>query len=284
MTDKPTEVNEDTKQPTGTVAALPKENVQTDSTSLVSPETSPLVSRDFLILAVVFRVAVIIRVVYVLQMRDNPHFTNPILDGEVHDNWARAILAGERFFDGAYFKAPLYPWLLAFVYKIFGPGYLVPRLVQSVMGAASCCLLFLVGREAFGRIVGAVAGLAAATFWVMVYFDGELLLEPLSIFLNLLAMWLILRAARSDGIGGWLLSGLVLGLSAITRPNVLVFMPLVALWILFVHRKRFMTGLTRAAFFGAACLVPILPITIRNYVVGDDFVLIASQGGPNFYI
>ena len=32
------------------------------------------------------------------------------------------------------------------------------------------------------------------------------------------------------------------------------------------------------------CLLPIVPVTIRNQVVGDDLVLISSQAGVNFYI
>jgi len=253
--------------------------------SAVDSDSVPAFARlDGLILAAVVLVALVIRVIYVLQVRSSPLFSHPILDSEVHDGWARAIVAGKDIFTGAYFKAPLYPWFLAAVYKLGGPGYLVPRLVQAVMGSLSCGLVYLVGREAFGRATGALAGLAAATFWVLVYFDAELLLEPLSVFLNLLALWLILRAARRGTGLSWLVAGLVLGLSAINRPNVLVFMPLVALWIVFIYRARLRLGLLRAAVFGVGCSIPILPITIRNWVVGHDFVLIASQAGPNFYI
>ena len=166
---------------------------QGDRSTRASAAPSDLVPafarRDLLILAVVVLVALVIRVIYVLQLRDSPLFSHPILDSQVHDGWARSIVAGEEVFTGAYFKAPLYPWFLATIYKIAGPGYLVPRLVQAVMGSLSCGLVYLVGREAFGRATGALAGLAAATFWVLVYFDAELLVEPLGVFLNLLAFF-----------------------------------------------------------------------------------------------
>ena len=247
-------------------------------------ESPPFARWDVLILTAVVLVALVIRVIYVLQLRASPLFDHPILDSEVHDQWARAIVAGADFFKGAYFKAPLYPWFLAAIYKIAGPGYLAPRLVQAVMGSLSCGMVFLVGREAIGRVAGAMAGFAAATFWVLVYFDAELLLEPLSIFLSLLALWLIFRAARGCSALTWLMAGLVLGLSAITRPNVLVFMPLVAVWVLVIYWGRPRMAWSRAVIFGVGCTVPILPITIRNWVVGHDFVPIASQAGPNFYI
>ncbi len=228
--------------------------------------------------------AFILRLVYVFQMSNSPLFSMPILDGELHDQWARMMLAGQTLFQGAYFKAPLYPAFLAAVYKVAGFDYLAPRLAQAFIGAASCGLLFLLGKEAFNRIIGAIAGLAAATYWIMIFFDAELLLEPLSIFFNLLALWLMMRAAKGQRLWIWLLAGLALGLSAITRPNVLVFMPPAALWVLWLYWGNQRIAWSRGILFGLGCVIPIVPITIRNYVAGHEFVLIASQGGPNFYI
>ena len=28
----------------------------------------------------------------------------------------------------------------------------------------------------------------------------------------------------------------------------------------------------------------VFPVTLRNYVIGDDLVLVSAQGGANFYI
>jgi tetratricopeptide (TPR) repeat protein len=77
---------------------------------------------------------------------------------------------------------------------------------------------------------------------------------------------------------------LFMGLSTINRPNVLIFIPFIAVWILWMERKRIGFGFARAIAWCVACAIPILPVTIRNIVEGDDFVLIASQAGPNFYI
>ncbi|MFH0981956.1 MAG: tetratricopeptide repeat protein [Planctomycetota bacterium] len=240
--------------------------------------------RETVWLAVLFLAGLGVRLIYVWQSRANPLFEYPTLDAELHVRWAKAIAAGETLFPGPYFRAPLYPWFLAGIYWIAGPGALLPRLVQCVLGSVSCVLIYLLGREAFGRVTGLLAGFAAATYWVFVYYEGELLLESLSIFLNLLALWFILQAARKPGVVYWCLAGVLLGLSAINRPNVVAFMPLAALWIVLLHRKEWKRGLGCAAWFGLACAVPILPLTVRNYVVGKDFVLIAWQGGPNFYI
>jgi Tfp pilus assembly protein PilF len=83
----------------------------------------------------------------------------------------------------------------------------------------------------------------------------------------------------------------LLGLSALTRANILIFVPgVLAVAALSpadaTGRRRFPTGKAAGAMLwillGAAII--ILPVTARNYLVGNDVVLIASQGGVNFFI
>jgi tetratricopeptide (TPR) repeat protein len=240
--------------------------------------------KDAALLAAIVLFAFALRLVHVLQLRSSPLFDHPQMDELYHDQWAQAIVAGKTFIQGPYFRAPLYPAFLAAVYTVFGHDYLAPRIVQAVLGGLSCGLLFLIGRKAFGRAIGAVAGFAAGSYWMLIYFDGELLIPSLIVFLDLLLIWLLLHAARAPGKLVYALAGIVLGLSATARPNVLLFGPAVVIWLLVVHRRELKRALAYAACITAGCLLAILPITVRNYVVGDDLVLIASQGGVNFYI
>jgi 4-amino-4-deoxy-L-arabinose transferase-like glycosyltransferase len=239
---------------------------------------------DVALLAGVVLFAFGLRLVYVLQVSRSPLFDHPTMDALYHDQWARALAVGERYMDGPYFRAPLYPAFLACIYKLTGGSYFAPRVVQALLSSLSCGLLFVIGRLVFSRTVGAVAGLAAASYWILIYFDGELLIPSLIVFLDLLLILLLLHAVRRPGAVVLGAAGLVLGLSAIARPNILLFAPAVAVWLLFLSRPRWPRGLARAACFSAGALVPVLPVTIRNYVVGHDLVLIASQGGVNFYI
>lgn len=239
---------------------------------------------DLLIGLTILLIALGIRLVYVVQLQENPLFAHPVMDERYHDDWAWQIAQGETFVEGPYFRAPLYPVFLAGVFRIFGHSFLAPRLVQAGVGSLSCLLLFILGRVVFGRFVGTIAGLAAATYWMLIYFDGELLIPNLIVMLDLLLVLLLMLASRSRRKTLFLLAGVALGLSAIARPNVLLFAPAVALWIV-VRERRFPAGaIARAALLTLGCLAVVLPVTARNYVVGHDSVLIASQGGVNFFI
>ena len=78
-------------------------------------------------------------------------------------------------------------------------------------------------------------------------------------------------------------SGFLLGLSAITRPDVLLFgIPaLVFLWIR-PGRRRWRTAL--AAAFIVAAAIPVGTVAVRNYAVSGERVLVSANGGANFYI
>jgi tetratricopeptide (TPR) repeat protein len=226
-----------------------------------------------------------LRLIYVLEVQSSPYFRTPVMDPLYHHEWAQAFAAGETFWEGPYFRAPLYPWFLGVIYWLFGPDNpFAPRIVQAVLGSLSCGLLYLIGRQVFSRTASAIAGFAAATYWIFIYYDAELLIPVLIVFLDLLLLWLLLRTGARRAAHLWLVNGLVLGLSAIARPNILAFAPALVVWILMLHRPHWRRAVGYAVCLFIGCLLPILPITVRNYVVGHDLVLIASQGGVNFYI
>ena len=105
---------------------------------------------DCAIFAAIVLFAFVLRHTYILQLRASPLFENPQMDELYHDQWAQAIAAGDTFVEGPYFRAPLYPAFLGVLYRVFGHGYLVPRVSQVILGSLSCGLLFLLGRKAFG--------------------------------------------------------------------------------------------------------------------------------------
>jgi len=248
--------------------------------------------RDWIILGAIVVGALVVRVVYLWQYTSCPLFEFPIMDPDYHDQWAREFAAGRSFMEGEpYFRAPLYPWFLGLCYKLSGGSYLFPRVVQIGLGAAGCGLVFLLARAFYSRAAAAASGIVAATFWLFVYFENELLIVPLIVFLDLLLLCLLVRALGSGSRLLFVAAGLVTGLSAIARPNILLFGLAVCVWLLCFHaprrerfKDRWKAGLLRALLFGGACLVPIVPVTVRNAVEGDDLVLIASQGGVNFFI
>ena len=234
----------------------------------------------------IFILSYTLRFIYMLQMQSSPHFFSPTMDPLFHDAWAQNIAEGNWVGSRVFFRAPFYAYFLAAVYKIFGHSYIIPRLIQHLVGSLSCVLVYLLARNLFARKVAVVAGLIAATYGMLFYFEGELLLDSFLVFFDLLLVLLLLKAKEIPKSSRWFVCGIVLGVSAITRPNILFFIPFIWLWISLVFRQKrpLKKILSYGGLFLAGGVLVILPVTIRNLAVSGDPVLISSQGGINFYI
>src|SRR5262245_18636399 len=75
--------------------------------------------------------ALLLRLAHLLSLRPLPTFTHYVMDEAYHDAWARRIASGD-WLGGpeAFFRAPLYPYLLGLVYRLFGTGGTAPRVAQ----------------------------------------------------------------------------------------------------------------------------------------------------------
>ncbi|MEZ6013672.1 MAG: glycosyltransferase family 39 protein [Planctomycetota bacterium] len=204
-----------------------------------------------------------------------------------HLEWARAVMGGAGFRPGEpFFRAPLYPWLLAGLLTLARGSVLIALIAQCALGGVTTALTFLLGRRALGPSSAAPTFAAAmvAVSWVLIDFDAQLLLEPLLIPLILAGLYVALPLCERATAGRALFAGLWFGLAAITRPNVLLVMPALALWLMRRARGLPRGGWRATAALTLGTLAPIAPITAYNTWVAHDPALIATQGGVNFWI
>jgi tetratricopeptide (TPR) repeat protein len=242
--------------------------------------------KEKLFLLGIFFFALIPRIFYLLEVKSSLHFFSPTLDALYHDVWAQNIASGNWVGGEVFFRAPFYPYFLAVVFKIFGHDYVIPRLIQHLIGAFSCILVYFLAKKLFNRKVAIVSSFLAAAYGIFIYFEDELLLDSFLVFFDILLILSLLKAKDIPKFSRWLVCGMVLGLSAITRPNILFCIPFVWLWIflVFVKGKKLKETFAFCIIFLMGSALVIFPVTLRNYLVGKDFVLIASQGGINFLI
>jgi Flp pilus assembly protein TadD/4-amino-4-deoxy-L-arabinose transferase-like glycosyltransferase len=234
----------------------------------------------YLIPLIIFAAAIGLRFVYLQHLLKLPFFDNPIMDASYHDSWAREILEGRFLRSEPFFRAPLYPHVLALTYAISRGSFLFPRIVQFVLGGATSVIVYVLARRFYGLMAGIIAGLLCAVYPVLVYFDGELLTESLFTLLTMLGILLIEAAARVRKFHLWFAGGLILGLALITRPTIGLFLPLVIVGALMVSRRR----LAVIAVLLAGMVVPAVPVAVHNYAASGEFIPLVWQGGLNFYL
>ena len=237
----------------------------------------------------VLLLAACLRLGHVWALRSTPWLENLQLDHRAYDEWAQRIAAGDWIGEEIFFLDPLYPYLLALLYKVFGRDLLLVRLVQVALGVGTCYLTAVLGRRIAGAVVGNLACLFAALFAPAIYYESMIEKTSLSVFLITLALVLFLGRSWREH----LLAGTFLGLAALTRANFMVLVPLGFL-VLLVQRQaggvvsdllqwRTFEFKSAAAFLGGALLV-LSPVALRNHHVGGEWVLTTANAGQNFYI
>lgn len=199
---------------------------------------------------------------------------------------ARSEALPERWYFNCYhplsastYYPPGYTYFLALIYRMSGYRHWVVLEVQALLGALSALLTYQVAKRLGEEKMGIFAGFSFAFYLPLVYYTGVLLTETLYIFLVCLWLWILLRRG---GARSFLVSGVVLGLASLTRPQALLGGALLLPALFFCLRN--LKGSIKFFFCHSITLaLVILPVTIRNYQIHGQFILISTNGAPTFY-
>ncbi len=239
--------------------------------------------RDAVAAAVIFVAALVPRILYVRDIDAAGLGSFLRLDPLYYHEWGRRIAAGDWLGTDAFEMSPLYPYALGALYALFGEGLTLPRMLQGILGAATCSATYLLGRRLFGWWAGLIAGALLAFYGPAIYYDGQINKTTLALALSVGFAWLL--AVSGGRRRAWIAAGgACLGLAALVHENVNVALPFLLAWLLAPREgERW-----RSRLPGALCLVTgwaaaVLPVTIRNVAVSGEWVLITSAGGENFY-
>jgi 4-amino-4-deoxy-L-arabinose transferase-like glycosyltransferase len=171
-------------------------------------------------------------------------------------------------------RAPTYPVVLAATYALVGHSWAAARVVQALIGAATCAGLMILGSRLYDGATGALAGLVYALFPYAIFWSSTILSEPICAFLCLVATWLLVRSR--DGDWRWAMAWCVAcGLATLTRPNAALLFALGLVWLI-AHRPRRLRFAVCATF---CFLLVLAPWTVRNYLVHHRLVFVTTMGG-----
>ena len=246
--------------------------------------TTPRISHYFP--HIVGGTAVVIRFFYLWSFWATHPFSQKLIsDARIFDDWALRIASGDWLGTAEVFiLPPLYPYLMGIVYTVFGHA---PKLIiglQTAAGCASAILVYRLGARHFGTWAGLFAGLLFAIYGPQLFYEGMLLGTSGAVFLSLLGLTLISGNNKTH----WhlALAGLVFGLSALMRPNILSAIPflLFGAWWAYHKSTPAKRSIRLASYFLGGLILPLLLCGLRNGLVADDWVLMTAHGGINFYM
>lgn len=209
----------------------------------------------------------------------------------------------------------LYTAFVAAVYSIAGFHPLAARLAGAILaGILFPLLLYRLAKRVFPPLainhypftIHHLSALLGAIYAYFILYSAMVQTEALFICALLwslergLAVEQALRRGETPRWPEWLGLGLSLGIAALLRQSILPWVAVLFLWLLarallaaraaspsafpaFLRFPPFPSALLRLVLAGLVILAFILPFTLRNYIVYDDFLLLNSNAGYAMY-
>lgn len=260
-------------------------------------------------------IALALRVWYLTINPLWPQFSNAD-DGDYFQRALRLAVTGRYVDDGWLIRPPFHVWLFAGWLKLgleFGQsasfGVRLIQGFQTLLGVVMVPLGYALAARLFNRRAGLIFAGFCALWFPFVELPATLFSEPVYLFLFTLHLWLLLRFDDTGRYRNLALSGLVLGMAALTRSPALYALVFAVPWLVLKSWRKnqelgeeqrtteqrthsFFHDLYAAvrrsiapfAVLAACTLVVVLPWTARNWLVYQRFIAIDTLGPINLWL
>jgi tetratricopeptide (TPR) repeat protein len=258
-------------------------------------------NRVWWLLAAVF----VLKLLVFLQLKGHPLVQPDAgLDTTAYVELARRAINGDLGLGpGLYYVSPLYIYFLAAVVGLTD-SFTIVRFIQIVLGTASVGFIFFTTRAWFGERAAWIAAILAALTGLFTFYEVLILQAGLDAFLTSAALYFLTvalqgtagskdpasmrkdtasmrkapRVFRPGDRGAFILTGLLLGLATLNRPNMGVAVMVIAAALVLLRKTR------PAVLVAAGVAAAMAPVAVRNIVVAGQWSFASSHGGLNFYI
>ena len=267
--------------------------------------------RDALVGLAVFVLALAVRVAYVRESEKVLALDVSRLvqtDNYVFNQWARVIADGDllclrqphaqhlwtdevapesrwlEWYGGqqTYHQAPLYPYVLAAIFRLFGRTQEIVGYVQAVLGAATCWLTWLLTRRLVSPLAALVAGMSLAFMGAFYFYDAFLLRDGLMALLAVLLALAGDAAFKRGRPSDWLATGAALGLFTLAKETGTALLVAAVLLVLWGWRRQPRRAALSIALVLAGWGVVCAPAFVRNRLVKADTFRLSTRGPEVF--
>jgi hypothetical protein len=242
-----------------------------------------------------FAAVFLVRLVVLIRLASSHLLLPTGSDMRFYEEWAKQILQGHWTDYQAFYGLPLYPFLVALLYRIFGSSPFVPGFFQAGLDAGTAVLIYLIttkvlaGRQMVTGRARKFVGIIAAAAWCFFVpaqaYSAILMPAAGAVFMFWLLVWQIVRTEDAPSRFRCLVCGFLIGLTAMAVATILFLIPLFV-WAIFMRQTKL-----RLAAKGTALALLFLGIFggtsacwIHNYFVARDPVFLSAHGGINLWL
>ena len=234
--------------------------------------------KDWKLLFSIFAGALIIRIIFITLFSEveYPNFQYDTIGWNLVQGNGYSMDIDPPYSPSAY-RPPVYPFFLATIYKLFGHNYFAVKVMQSIVGALTCVLIYLISIEVFSRKVGIISALISSVYPAFLYYTNTMIMEIVLIFIVAVTVLLFVKAVKHKTLKYQIAFGVSIGIASLCRPAMLLypFFAMLFMYFIYSNKKEFFkhTGLMFISM-----LIVLTPWTIRNYVVFGKILPVVAKG------
>lgn len=248
--------------------------------------------------SVIVVIAFLVRIAFLMQAQ---HYVQTPINANTPFGYetgriARSIAIGKGFSSPLSVQSgptawltPVYPYLLAGVFKVFGIytylSWLVIVTLNCIFSALTCFPIYYSGKRLGGVGVGAVAA------WIWAFFADAIIMPTAWVWDSSMAaliaasiVLMTLRIWNSERAKDWVIYGLLWGLAAMVNPSILAVLPFLLCWFAWEKHRARAAWLRQFATVSVLVFAACVPWTIRNYRVFHQFVPLRSNFGLELWL
>jgi len=208
----------------------------------------------------------------------SPPSINTTGDGAEYLNLAKHLYKENSFsYDGKtsnFFRPPLYPFIISIVFKMTGVNMKAIFFLNIFLNSLIPIIFFMISLHL--KIKYSLSFLLSIFIsFFNIFISSSILTENLYNTLLLLSIYLILLTRKSKRIEFIFWTGVVIGLTVLTRPIALMLLP--AILITFRNPRFFL-------IISISTFLTISPWIIRNSMINGSPTLIDNNFGYNLYV
>ncbi len=184
---------------------------------------------------------------------------------------------------------PIYPYLVAGIFKIWGIFSFKSRLVIQTLNCAFAALtvipIYEIGRRSFGKAV------AVGAAWTWVFLPTSLFFPitwiwdtTLATLFMALIFWATLAMRDAKTVLQWSAYGALWAVGVLINPSILSLLPFLAGWAVWKARRDSLPWMKFAAAGLLVFALGMVPWTVRNYRVFGKFIVLRSNFGLELWL
>jgi 4-amino-4-deoxy-L-arabinose transferase-like glycosyltransferase len=181
------------------------------------------------------------------------------------------------------FVPPLYSWIVWLCLESFNDAAHALGIIHAVLSTASLPLIFYLTHKLSGDKIGAFLTTFCVAFYPPVILS---IVRPQTLTLNIFLVALLLAICAKlyeEQNKTWsIVFGFTLGIGLHSRPMLLIIFLILVIWFYLnsvAKKKLLMIGFT----IMISTIIVLIPWSVRNYRIHQQFVFMAANSGFNFW-